>query len=75
MEELLASQTKQLINLNRGQQVEGKVIQVSEKELILDLGAKSEGVLPKRGSESAKLGDKLKCNTTILIIMYLRLKI
>lgn len=64
MEELLASQTKQLINLSRGQQVEGIVIQKTEKELTLDLGAKSEGVLPARGSESSKVGDKLKVFVT-----------
>ena len=60
MEELLASQSKKLITLGRGQQVEGVVVLITEKEIILDLGAKSEGILPKRELKSVKLGDKIK---------------
>ena len=61
MEELLASQTKKLITLYRGQQVEGIVVSPSDKEIILDLGAKSEGVLQKKElSSDVKLGDKIK---------------
>lgn len=65
MGELLASQNKKFTAINRGQQVEGEVVSISNKEIILDLGAKSEGVLQKRElSESQikdlKLGDKLK---------------
>ena len=60
MEELLASQNKKLITLRRGQEVMGEVVAITDKELILDLGAKSEGVLPKRDLESAKIGDKIK---------------
>ena len=71
MEELLASQTKKLITLSRGQQVEGVVVSISDKEIILDLGAKSEGVLQARELESTnpdsigvKLGDKMKVFVT-----------
>lgn len=64
MEELLASQTKKLITPFRGQQIEGEVLSILEKEVILDLGAKSEGVLQKRELSEEKLknlqpGDKL----------------
>lgn len=65
MEELLASQTKKLITVFRNQPVEGEVIAISDKEIILDIGAKSEGVLPKKELsdpqlESLKVGDNLK---------------
>ncbi len=61
MEELLASQNKKFKTLSRGEQIEGKIIAVSEHEAILDLGVKSEGVLPKRElPEDFKIGDKLK---------------
>lgn len=64
MEKLLASQTKKNINLHRNQEVEAEVITKSEKEIILDLGSKSEGVLAsKEVSErfdSLKPGDKIK---------------
>lgn len=62
MEELLASQNKKFKSLFRGQQVEGEVVSISEKEIILDLGTKSEGVLQKRDLENKdlKTGDKLK---------------
>lgn len=61
MEELLASQTKKLITLFRGQQVEGEVIYTSDKEITLDLGAKSEGILQKKEiNQDVKLGDKIK---------------
>lgn len=65
MEELLASQTKKLIRLFRGQQVEGIVVSINDKEIILDLGAKAEGVLAKRElteeqAKDLKEGDKLK---------------
>lgn len=65
MEKLLASEPQKLVTLHRGQQVEGEVVGFTDKEIILDLGAKSEGVLPKRDLQEAELknlkaGDKLK---------------
>lgn len=65
MEELLASQTKKPLNLFRGQEVEGEIVVKGDKELILDLGTKSEGILSLRDLsadqlENLKKGDKLK---------------
>jgi len=65
MEELLASQDKKLTSLFRNQQVEGEVVAILDKEIVLDIGAKSEGVLPKRDLEESqlknlKIGDKIK---------------
>lgn len=65
MAELLASQPKKLTSLHRGQEIEGEVVAISEKEIILDLGAKSEGVLqardlPAENLKNLKIEDKLK---------------
>lgn len=65
MEELLASQNKKLITLTRGQQIEGEVIAITDREITLDLGAKSEGIIPVREIPqdkltNLKLGDKIK---------------
>lgn len=65
MEKLLASQSQKITTLNRGQQVEGEVVFLTDKEVILDLGAKSEGILqrkelPSERSVSLKSGDKIK---------------
>lgn len=70
MEELLASQPQKLITLFHGQNVEGEVILIGDKNIILDLGSKSEGVLPKRDlSESQlknlKVGDKLRAYVAV----------
>lgn len=65
MEELLASQSQKITTLSRGQQVEGIVVALTDKEITLDLGTKSEGVLGKRDLPDAKfrdlkVGDQLK---------------
>lgn len=64
MADLLAKQDKISINLYRGQETSGTVVAILEKEIILDLGTKAEGVLPKRDLtepqiETLKVGDKL----------------
>lgn len=65
MEELLASQQTKFTFLSRGQQVEGQVVAITDKEITLDLGTKSEGVLSKRDIldtkfKDLKIGDQLK---------------
>lgn len=65
MADLLANQEKISINLYRGQEISGNVVAIPEKEIILDLGTKAEGVLPKRDLppaqlENLKIGDELK---------------
>lgn len=67
MEELLASHDTQnkLQSLYRGQEIEGEVLSVTDKEIILDLGTKSEGVLATRDVpplqlKSLKSGDRIK---------------
>lgn len=62
MEELLASLSDKTIFPSKGEEVEGEVIALNDKEVILDLGIKTEGVISTRdlGETSFKIGDKVK---------------
>lgn len=58
-----SSSTKKKFSVVRGQEVEGEVIAILPQEIVLDLGTKAEGILPKRDlSEDQlsklKVGDK-----------------
>lgn len=65
MADLLAKQeSKKPLSVFRGQEVEGEIVSISDSEMILDLGTKSEGVLPTKDlspeqSANLKIGDKL----------------
>lgn len=70
MEKLLASQTQKITKLSRGQQIEGEVVAITDRELTLDLGAKSEGTLsvrelPDTLLKDLKVGSKLKVYVVI----------
>ncbi|MBI4036815.1 30S ribosomal protein S1 [Candidatus Daviesbacteria bacterium] len=67
MADLLAANESagKVITLHRGDQVDGKVISLTQNDIILDLGSKAEGLLNKKDltpDEAAKLkvGDSLK---------------
>ncbi len=65
MADLLAKSENKALNLQRGQEVEATVITISEYEIVLDLGSKSEGVLTKKDLSpeqlaNLKVGDKLQ---------------
>lgn len=69
MEELLASSTK-VKSISRAQEVEGRVIAITDGEVILDIHTKSDGVLSKRElsdeqKTNLKIGDKLKAFVSI----------
>lgn len=64
MEELLASQKQTRINVYRGKEVSGEIVGITPKEITLDLGAKSEGVIqardfPRDQLKDLKTGDKI----------------
>lgn len=64
MEKLLASLSKTNLIFEQGQEVEGKIVALSDKEIVVDLGSKSEGVifkkdLPYEFIENLKIGDKI----------------
>lgn len=51
------------LTLHRGQEVEGEIVSINEKEITLDLGSKSEGVITTREAPNLaelKIGSKLK---------------
>lgn len=61
----MASQTKKFISLSRNDEVEGVLISKTDREVILDLGAKAEGVLQAKELSSEqkdqlKPGDRIK---------------
>lgn len=65
MADLLAKQTDSNLKLERGQEVECEIIQITDSEAIVDLGSKAEGVLsikefPADKQDSLKIGDKVK---------------
>lgn len=68
MADLLAKESKKgskpFFNLSVGQEVEGKIVEILNQEIILDLGTKSEGILPKKDLtqdriKSLNIGEKL----------------
>lgn len=72
MGQLLAQQQKKLQILTPGQVLEGKVLEIRNKVLILDVGAKSEGLVVDREFESAssfintlKPGDKVQVTVVV----------
>lgn len=61
MGKLLASQDSKIRTVFRGQQVEGEVVELNDKEITLDLGGKSEGILQRKElNRSVNIGDKIK---------------
>ncbi len=49
-----------LKEIRRGEVVKGKVVQVDERNLYVDIGYKVEGVIPKEELPEAKVGDEVK---------------
>lgn len=69
MADLMANYSPKLIKLNRGDEVTGKVIATSDSEIILDLGAKTEGVLNKRFIPDDKLASiKLDDSLAVFVV-------
>src|ERR1035438_3547896 len=62
MEELLSEEKR----VARGQVVTGQIMKIEEEEIIVDVGYKTEGVIPKSefqditGELTVKLGDKVE---------------
>lgn len=63
MEELLNNEQKQL---TRGQVVTGEIVQIGQDDLVIDVGYKTEGVIPRNefqdisGNLLVKVGDKVE---------------
>jgi len=72
MEELLASTGYKIPSLRHGQEVSGKIISISGQEILIDIGAKSEGIVAGRELTSVKdLASKLAVGDQIdAIVLY-----
>lgn len=65
MAELLAGQSFKPVHFSRGDKVQGKIIAITEDELVVDLGAKAEGVanlkdLGEAVRQELKIGDNFE---------------
>lgn len=65
MEGLLASLPIKSMAIHRGQEITGEIVVLGNKEIIVDLGSKSEGVIPNKDFSntqlsSLKVGDSVK---------------
>lgn len=72
MGQLLARQTAKLTSLTPGQTLEGHVVEVGNRVLVLDIGAKSEGLVVEREFDAAssfikalKPGDKVQAAVVV----------
>ena len=54
MDELLASAPESANQLNQGETVEGKILSVRKHEILIDLGAKGVGFVPRREAGHSK---------------------
>ena len=67
MEELLA-QVKPIAQLNRGDVVEGIVIDIQHGEILVDIGAKAEGIIvASEAREEKEMVENLKPGDTLLV--------
>lgn len=66
MEELLSEAKLPTLNLRRGDVVEGTVLTVSERDALIDIGAKSEGILPMSEFKGRKLSPQDKILVYVL---------
>jgi small subunit ribosomal protein S1 len=61
-DELARLYEESIANIQEGQIVKGRIVQVGEKEILVDIGYKSEGVIYKSelpNSEDLKIGDEI----------------
>lgn len=66
MADLMDSLDKRPLNLSRGQQINGTVSIITDSDLIIDLGTKSEGVISKRELDSRAL-EELKVGSFLQV--------
>ncbi len=54
MEELLVSAETPIQSLSRGQKIKGKIVSITKKNVVVDIGGKSEGLVAERAFQEAK---------------------
>jgi small subunit ribosomal protein S1 len=69
MEELLAEQDSEIKSFKHGDVVEGKVVRIDKDEILVDIGAKSEGVVSNRElyGRHAEAQPQLTIGDTVLV--------
>lgn len=67
MAALLAEKGWQPTSLNRGESIEGTIVSVLADVVLIDIGAKAEGVLPKK--ELQEIGEKVEVGTKVLAVV------
>jgi len=69
MEELLAEQPGDIPSLKHGDVVEGKIVRIDKDEMLVDVGAKSEGVVSNRElyGRNAESQPELNVGDTVLV--------
>ena len=72
MEELLAQADTPIKSVTRGQKVKGKILEITKKNVSIDIGGKSEGLVAEKAFQEAKsfvkklkVGDEIEA--TVLI--------
>ena len=72
MEELLASTGQKIRSFSRGEKVEGEVIGITKKNVAMDIGGKSEGLVAEKAFDEAKVyikglkvGDKVRATVIV----------
>jgi small subunit ribosomal protein S1 len=69
MEELLSEQSGEIRSLKHGDVVEGNVVRIDKDEILVDIGAKSEGVVSNRElyGRNAEAQPQLNIGDTVLV--------
>jgi small subunit ribosomal protein S1 len=69
MEELLSEQSGEIRSLKHGDVVEGTVVRIDKDEMLVDIGAKSEGVVSNRElyGRSTETQPELSVGDTVLV--------
>ena len=69
MEELLAQQSGDIPSLKHGDVVEGTIVRIDKDEMLVDVGAKSEGVVSNRElyGRNAETQPELSVGDTVLV--------
>src|SRR5262245_52710337 len=69
MEQLLQAEEASVREVRRGQVVDGTVVRIDPDEVLVDIGLKSEGVIPAREMSGIEeeLGHPLRIGDTLLV--------
>jgi len=70
MEELLAEQSTEIRSLKHGDVVEGNVVRVDKDEILVDIGAKSEGVISNRELYGRNAESQPQLNIGDVVLVY-----